>query len=103
MACCRRFSRLLTPAAQSSPEIIQWGILAKLATLKPYRRDSIALLIEQLMSCPPNRFPMYVEMTAPVIEADNRERFRKVVEKLADEMERESAKKRVAKVLKKLG
>lgn len=46
---------------------------------------------------------MYVEMTAPVIEADNRERFRKVVEKLADEMERESAKKRVAKVLKKLG
>ena len=79
------------------------GILAKLATLKPYRRDCVSLLLEQLMSCPPNQFPMYVEMCAPVIDADNRERFRKVVEKRSDDLDKESQMKRVAKVLKKLG
>ena len=79
------------------------GILAKLATLKLYQRDCVALLIEQLMSCPDNQFPMYVEMSAPVIDAENREKFRKVVEKRAAELERESAKKRVAKVLRKPG
>jgi len=78
------------------------GILAKLATLKPYRRDSIALLIEHLMSCPNNQFAMYVEMSAPVIDAENKERFRQLIEKRSAELERESAKKRVAKVLKKL-
>lgn len=78
------------------------GILAKLGTLKPYRRDCIALLLEQLMSCPDNQFPMYVEMSAPVIDAESREKFRKVIEKRASGLERESAKKRVAKVLKKL-
>lgn len=78
------------------------GILAQLATLKPYKRDCVALLIEQLMSCPNNQFPMYVEKSAPVIDVENREKFLKVVEKRASELERESAKKRVAKVLKRL-
>jgi hypothetical protein len=79
------------------------GILAKLATLKPYQRDSIALLLEQLMSCPQNQFAMYVEMSAPVIDADSRERFREVVESRARYLEKDSQKKRVTKVLKKLG
>ena len=78
------------------------GILAKLATLKPYRRDSIALLIEQLMSCPNNQFAMYVEMGAPVVDEDNREKFRKVIEKRVSDLDKESQKKRVAKALKKL-
>jgi hypothetical protein len=78
------------------------GILAKLATLKAYQRDCVALLIEQLMSCPDNQFPMYVEMSAPVIDRDNKERFRQLIEKRGAELERESAKKRVAKVLRKL-
>ena len=78
------------------------GILAKLATLKPYRRDCVSLLLEQLMRCPDNQFPMYVEMIAPVIDSDNKERFRQLIEKRSAELERESAKKRVAKVLKKL-
>ena len=78
------------------------GILAKLATLKPYKRDSIVLLIEQLMSCPENQFPMYVEMCAPVIDADNRKRFQQVIETRMQELDRESQKKRVARVLKKL-
>jgi len=78
------------------------GILTKLATLKPYRRDCVALLIEQLMSCPDNQFPMYVEMSAPVLDADSREKFRKVIEKRSRDLDKESQKKRVGKVLKRL-
>ena len=78
------------------------GILAKLATLKPYQRDCVTLLLEQLMSCPDNQFGMYVEMSAPVMDADSSKRFRQLVEQRASQLERESAKKRVAKALKKL-
>ena len=78
------------------------GILAKLATLKPYKRDCVPLLIEQLLGCPNNQFPMYVEMSVPVIDADNRKRFQQVIEKRMSKLDKESQKKRVAKVLKKL-
>jgi hypothetical protein len=101
----RMLSKILKTADTSGSVIARdhaVGILTKLATLKPYRRDSIALLIEQLMSCPNNQFAMYVEMSAPVIDAESREKFRKVVEKRARDLERESQAKRVAKVLKKL-
>ena len=101
----RLLSKILKTADSSGSVIARdhaVGILAKLATLKPYRRDSIALLLEQLMSCPNNQFAMYVEMSAPVIDAENKERFRQLIEKRSAELERESAKKRVAKVLKKL-
>jgi hypothetical protein len=78
------------------------GILVKLGTLKPYKRDCVPLLIEQLMSCPNNQFPMYAEMSLPVIDADNRKRFRQVIERREPKLDKESQKKRVAKVLKKL-
>jgi len=78
------------------------GILARLGTLKPYQRDCLALLIEQLLVCPDNQFPMYAEKCVPVIDAGNRERFRRVIEQRASQLERESARKRVAKVLRKL-
>ena len=101
----RLLSKILKTADSSGSVIARdhaVGILAKLATLKPYRRDSIALLLEQLMSCPNNQFAMYVEVSGPVIDAESREKFRMVVEKRARDLERESQKKRVAKVLKKL-
>ena len=101
----RMLSQILKTADTSGSVIARdhaVGILAKLATLKAYQRDCVALLIEQLMSCPDNQFPMYVEMSAPVIDSDNKERFRQLIEKRSAELERESAKKRVAKVLKKL-
>lgn len=78
------------------------GILVKLGTLKPYKRNCIPLLIEQLMSCPNNQFAMYVEMSLPVIDADNRKRFQEVLEKRMPKLDKDSQKKRVAKVLKKL-
>lgn len=78
------------------------GILVKLGTLKPYKRDCVPLLIEQLLSCPNNQFAMYVEMSVPVIDADNRKRFQQAIEARMPKLERESQQKRVAKILKKL-
>lgn len=78
------------------------GILVKLGALKPYKRDCVPLLIEQLISCPNNQFPMYVEMSVPVIDADNRKRFQQVIETRVPKLDKESQKKRVAKVLMKL-
>lgn len=78
------------------------GILVKLGTLKPYKRVCVPLLIEQLMGCPNNQFPMYVEMSVPVVDADNKKRFQQVIERRVDKLDKESQKKRVAKVLKKL-
>jgi hypothetical protein len=45
---------------------------------------------------------MYVEMSVPVIDADNRKRFQQVIEKRIEKLDKESQKKRVAKVLKQL-
>jgi hypothetical protein len=76
------------------------GILAKLGTLKPYKRQCVSLLFEQLLSCPNNQFPMYIEMSLPVIDAANRKKFQQIIEKRMPKLDRESQKKRVAKVLK---
>ena len=98
-------SKILSVADNSGSVIARdhaVGILAKLGTLKTYQRNSVALLLEQLLSCPNNQFPMYVEMSVPVIDADNRKRFRQVMETRLPELGTESQKKRVAKVLKKL-
>jgi hypothetical protein len=78
------------------------GILVKLGSFKRYKRTCLPLLIEQLNSCPNNQFPMYVEMAAPVIDADNRKRFRQVIERRVSKLDKESQEKRVAKVLRKL-
>jgi len=98
-------SKILSVADNSGSVIARdhaVGILAKLGTLKTYQRNSVALLLEQLLSCPNNQFPMYVEMCLPVIDADNRERFRQVLDARIEKLDTESQKKRVAKVLKKL-
>jgi hypothetical protein len=78
------------------------GILAKLATVKAYRDDCISLLLEELMKSPNNQFPMYVETALPVIGEQARQRFQAIIMKRLPELERESAKKRVMKVLKKM-
>lgn len=78
------------------------GILVKLGSLKPYKRNCVPLVIEQLISCPNNQFPMYVEMSVPVFDADNRKKFQQVIEKRMPKLDKESQKKRVAKVFKKL-
>lgn len=79
------------------------GILVKLGMLKPYKSDCVPLLIEQLLSCPNNQFAMYAEMSLAAIDDANRKRFQQVMEKRLPKLDKESQKKRVAKVLRKIG
>lgn len=79
------------------------GILAKLGTLKQYAPDCIPPLIRQLATSPGNQFPMYAEMALAVITDSNRETFREIITERFDGLEKESQRKRVGKVLKKIG
>lgn len=77
------------------------GILIKLCENKRYNEDLFSLLNEQLLKSPPNQFPMYAERTLPIIDNKNREVFIKTVNSRLDDMEKESKRKRLDKVLKK--
>jgi hypothetical protein len=78
------------------------GILIKLATLKQYAARCFPLLIEQLLTCPNNQLPMYAEMSLVAVTATNRAALERVLTNRLPGLEKESQKKRVAKVLKRL-
>jgi hypothetical protein len=79
------------------------GILAKLASVEEYADECVPLLMEQLTKSPDNQFPMYVEKAFPAITEKHKKRFQSVVKKRLEVLEQESKRKRVLKVLKKLG
>ncbi|MEK7249442.1 MAG: hypothetical protein AAB209_03360 [Bacteroidota bacterium] len=77
-------------------------ILIKLAGIKQYADKAFALLIEQLKKCPTNQLPMYAENALPIINDKNRALFAKTLSSRLDEVEKESKRGRVEKVVKKL-
>ena len=78
------------------------GILVKLGSLKQYARHCFPLLIEQLKTCPRNQLPMYAEMSAGVATEQNRKALHKILKQRLPGLEKESQKKRLGRVLKKL-
>ena len=78
------------------------AILIKLCLLERYAEDAFALLNEQLLKSPPNQLPMYAENALPVINEKNRNLFVKTLSARLDDLEQETKRKRVEKVLKKL-
>jgi hypothetical protein len=74
------------------------GILVKLASIKNYSDICEPLLIEQLMRSPNNQFPMYAEKACPVVQ--NKKRFKEVLIRRLEGLEKESKKRRVMKVMK---
>jgi hypothetical protein len=78
------------------------NILISLTAVKKYRDKTFPLLMEQLMACPTNQLPMYAERSAPVVDPGLKERFIKVLSGRLDDIERDSGRKRVEKVIKKL-
>lgn len=78
------------------------GILAKLGAMKQYTDRCVPLLIEQLMSCPNNQFPMYAEMSLALVDNKNSAALQKVMTHRLANLEKESQKKRVAKVITRL-
>lgn len=78
------------------------GILVQLGTMKQYADKCWPLLVGQLLTCPNNQFPMYAEMSLALVNDKNKGALQKAMTQRFDGLEKESQKKRVAKVLKRL-
>lgn len=78
------------------------GILIKLAAVKKYAEDAFQLLLERLKLCPTNQLPMYAENALPVINENNKAVFIKTLSARLPEIEKETKRARVQKVIKKL-
>jgi hypothetical protein len=77
-------------------------ILITLCKSDKYVDIAFSHLLEQLTACPTNQLPMYAEEAVPIINASNIERFVKVLSARLGEIEKESKRKRVEKVLSKV-
>jgi HEAT repeat protein len=78
------------------------GILIKLSGVKQYADDCQQLLLEQLAQAAPNQLPMYAEIALAVMTGIYKKEFAALLTRRLDDMEKESKRKRVEKVLKKL-
>jgi hypothetical protein len=77
-------------------------IFIKLASIKEYAEAAFALFNEQLLKSPINQVPMYAENALPVINESNKAVFMKTLSFRMNDIEKDSAKKRIEKVLRKL-
>lgn len=78
------------------------GILIKLCATKEYAEAVFLLLIERLKISPTNQLPMYAENTLPIINDKNRAIFIKTLNARLPDIEKDTKRIRVEKVLKKL-
>jgi hypothetical protein len=78
------------------------GILIKLAAVKAYAANAFALLNERLKTCPTNQLPMYAENALPIINDKNKNVFIKTLTARLGEIEKDTKRVRVEKVIKKL-
>jgi len=78
------------------------GILIKLISIQEFAAEAFPLLLKQLLTCPTNQLPMYAENAVSAIDASCKERFVKVLNTRLGDIEKESGRKRVEKVIKKI-
>jgi hypothetical protein len=78
------------------------NILISLSAIDDHAPDAFPLLLKQMLTCPTNQLPMYAERAMPVINASNRERFIQLLRSRLDEIEKESGRKRIEKVITKV-
>jgi hypothetical protein len=92
----------LAAIAEAGSVITRDNYVAILIVLLEKGYEVFDLLQEQLISCPGNQLPMYAERAAPVISAKDKPAFIKALRSRLGDFEKESKRKRVEKVLKKL-
>lgn len=78
-------------------------ILVVLAGADKYASVALPLLQEQILGAPVNQVPSYAEQALPVIDAAHKAPFIKTLTIRLGDIEQDSKRKRVEKVLKKLG
>jgi hypothetical protein len=79
------------------------AILLKLMAYPMYTNDSFHLFNEVLQNSPTNQLPMYAENALPVVPKQHREKFSLTLQSRLEQFDKESKRKRVEKVIKKLG
>uniref|UniRef100_UPI00262D5584 hypothetical protein n=1 Tax=Fluviicola sp. TaxID=1917219 RepID=UPI00262D5584 len=77
------------------------NIFIKLCETPDFAEDSFPLLIEQLKKSPTNQLPMYAERALPIINNKNRLLFTTTLSTRLNEIEKESKRKRMEKVIQK--
>ncbi len=75
------------------------NILIKLSSIKPYADSAFSLLIEQLRIYPTNQLAMYAERSASCITDKNKKNFVDALRSRLGEIEKETMKKRIEKVI----
>ena len=78
------------------------NILIKLSTHEKYRNETIPLLLEQLKISAINQLPMYAERALPFIRSSDLKIFAEVLSDRLNDIEKESKRKRMEKVIRKL-
>jgi HEAT repeat protein len=78
------------------------NILIRLCSLKEYADNAFALLNEQLLKSPTNQLPMYAENAMSVISEKNKKKFIQTLTSRLDDIDKDTKRKRVEKVIKKV-
>ena len=78
------------------------AILVKLCAIKEYSEDVFSLLNERLKISPTNQLPMYAENALPIITEKNKATFIKTLNLRLPEIEKDTKRIRVEKIIKKL-
>lgn len=78
------------------------NVFIKLCGIPDYTENTFAVLIEVMQKSPTNQLPMYAERAMPIVNKENKERFISVLSKRLNEIEKESKRKRVEKVIAKV-
>ncbi len=76
--------------------------LIKLCGVKQYAADAFTLLLEQILNSPPNQMPTYAEGAMPFVNDNNRAAFIKTLSSRLGDIESDTKRKRVEKVLAKI-
>ena len=77
-------------------------ILVNLAKINTYKSECTNLYLKELKNSPHNQFPMYAEKGFEIIDSSCKNEFQTIIAIRLDQLEKESQKKRLLKLLKKL-
>jgi hypothetical protein len=78
------------------------NIFIKLCGIPKYAENAFDILLEVIQKAPTNQLPMYAERAMPIVTAANKTRFLEVLNGRLNEIEKESKRKRVEKVISKV-
>ncbi|MDA4113215.1 MAG: hypothetical protein OK474_04130 [Thaumarchaeota archaeon] len=78
------------------------SIMIKLCSIEQYSNKTFPMLLDQLRRCSTNQLPMYAEKAIPIISDENRAFFIETLSLRLDGMQKESKRRRIEKVIRRV-